>query len=116
MENASLLLTASGALSALVSLLLEVALLVVALGPVQKHRPEASTLLAAAAGLNLLGTIVYYPASILMPRLFAAGGYAAGYAMLSLFTTLVRGTSGVLLILGLLRLAVPVSRDPTRYG
>ena len=116
MENTTLLLTASGAFSGLVSLLLEIALLVVALGPVQKHRPEASMLLAGAAGLNLLGTLVYYPASMLIGRLFASGGYGAGYALLSLVTALLHGTSGALLLFGILRLAVPANRDPTRYG
>jgi hypothetical protein len=115
MENTTFLMTISGAFTSILSLFLEIALLVVALGPVRRHRPEASMLLAGAAGLNLLATIVYYPATMLMGRMFPVGNYGAGYAALSLLMGLVRGTSGVLLIFGILRLAVPVNRDPTRY-
>jgi hypothetical protein len=115
MEN-TLLMAVSGLFSGLVSFLLEIALLVVALGPVQKHRPEASTLLATSAGLGLLTTILYYPATMLLPSLLAPDSMRMGFALVGILTTLLRGTGQVLLLLGVLRLAVPVSRDPTRYG
>jgi hypothetical protein len=110
------LLTLSSAFSGIVSLVLEIAMLVVALGPVHKHRPEASMLLAGCAGINLLSTLFWYPASFLLPRVLGVGGYAGVHVVLSLFTTLLHGTSGVLLIVALIRLAVPASSDPTRYG
>jgi hypothetical protein len=110
MESVSLLVTLNGLLSGVVRFLLEIALLVVALGPVHKHRPEASLLLAGAAGIALMTTILWYPATWFLP------GNAAAYAVIGMFTTLLNAMSQVLLLLGILRLAVPVNRDPTRYG
>jgi hypothetical protein len=115
MEN-SLLLSAAGLLSGLVSFAVEIAMLVVALGPVRKHRPEASALLASSAGLQLLTTMLYYPATIILPRTLAIASYGMIFALIGLCTTLLRGTAAALLIVGILRLVTPVNRDPTRYG
>ena len=115
MDSATPLLWISGFFSALVSFVLEIGLLVVALGPVRRHRPEASMFLAGAAGLELFVTAVRFVAPPVLAYVIGASSYMAAQAVLVLFTTLVYGASGVLILLGVLRLAVPANRDPTRY-
>jgi hypothetical protein len=111
----TLLMSLSVVFSGVVSLVLEIAMLVVALGPVHKHRPDASMLLAGCAGINLLATLFWYPASFLLPRVLGVAGYAGAHTVLSLLTTLLHAASGVLLIVALIRLAVPANPDPTGY-
>jgi hypothetical protein len=115
-SSSSLLLGLSSLFGTLVSLALEGALLVLALTTVRRHRPEASLLLAASAGVTLFGSLTSFVAYPLLARFFSPEDYVKATAVAGLFFTLLRATSGVLLLAGLVRLATPpASEDPTRY-
>jgi hypothetical protein len=115
-SSSSLLLGLSSLFGTLVSLALEGALLVLALTTIRRHRPEASLFLAASAGVTLFVSLTASVAYPLLARLFSTDDYVKATALAGLFFTLLRGAAGVLLLVGLVRLATPSpSEDPTRY-
>lgn len=113
--ESSLVLGLTGLFSTLISLGLEIALLVIALGPVQKHRPEATMPLVGSAGMSLFVTLIWYPATTIGARSFDPADYRTVMALLSLFNAGLHGISGFLLIVAILRLVSPRNTDPTRY-
>jgi hypothetical protein len=122
-SSASLIMTLVGFASTLVIASLEVALLVVILTTVRRHRPDAYSLLAIGTGLDLvftvLGTISAFATSIFGIR--GEGGietYAQMYAATTAFFMLAHAAARVTFIVGLVRLARPTAdpmRDPGRY-
>jgi hypothetical protein len=56
-ETMGLISAASMLTSTLLALIVEIALLAVALGPVRKHRPDVAGLVAAAGAILLAGTL-----------------------------------------------------------
>ena len=113
--ESSLVLSLPGLFGTLIALGLEIALLVVALGPVQKHRPDAAMPLVGSAGMNLFVSLIWYPATTIGARSFAVADYRSVMAILSLFRAVLHGISGFLLIVAILRLVTPQTTDPTRY-
>lgn len=103
---------AGGVVSFLVGLGLQLALLVTVLTVVRRHRPTAVPALASSFGINLLSTILGVLSSyVLTPLVIARGGGTESYmrysAASSVGFALVHGFAGVLLIVGLVKLATP---------
>ena len=98
----------------------DVALLIVALGPVKKANAEASNWIAISAGVGLFTTFVsniwsYGVTSML--RSSSMDSYMTYSTVFSLFMTIVRVIGFAFLLLGVYKLATPGNQkiDPTRY-
>jgi len=115
MESATTLLWVSSLFGGSVSLALEIGMLIIALGPVSKHRPDASLFFVGAAGLNLFVRLLRFVATPLLIHFVGVPGYVTANAAISMLATFLYGASGVSILLGILRLAIPANRDPTRY-
>jgi hypothetical protein len=98
--------------STVVSLAIQIALLVVSLTVVRRHKPQAVTPLAASFGLGLVSSLASAVAYPLLAALMTSGGidkYMLMQSAVSVGFTLVHVVTGVLLILGLVKLATPES-------
>jgi hypothetical protein len=111
MEHGTTILSAAYGLSTLVSIAIQIALLVVTLTTVRKNKPRAVAPLAASFGIGIASTaasIVVYP---LMSLLLRDSGGMDRYLVVQSATTvgfsLIHVVSGVLLVLGLVKLATP---------
>ena len=104
------MMLASG-LSTLVGLAIQIALLVVTLTVVRRHKPQAVTPLATSFGLGIATTVasaVAYPLlAAVMSRSGGFDNYMLMQSALSVGFALVHMVSGVLLVLGLVKLATP---------
>jgi hypothetical protein len=100
---------ASG-VSTVVSLAVQIALLVVSLTVVRRHKPQAVALLASSFGIGIASTLVSVVAYPLLATLMTStsGGidkYMMMQSAVGVGFALVHMVSGVLLILGLVKLA-----------
>jgi hypothetical protein len=105
----------ASALSTLVGLAMQVALLAVVLTTVRRHKPRAVPLLAASFGVSIASTILSaaaYPMAGLVASRTGVQNYAVVQASLSVGFALVHIVSGVLLLLGLVKLATPDADPP----
>ena len=97
----------------------DVALLVVALGPVKRTNAEASNWIALSAGIGLFATVVsnIWSFAITAALRGSMDSYMTYSTIYSLFMTIVRVISFAFLLLGVYRLATPGTQkiDPTRY-
>lgn len=101
----TLLITVSSGLGIVVGLVLDIALLVVALTIVRKANSTASGLLAGAAGVFLVVSILSPIAHMGASRVGGASDTIAIIAVLNLAFMLVRSAGFVLLIVGVAKLA-----------
>jgi hypothetical protein len=101
----TLLITISSALGIGVSILLYVALLVVALTVVRKANSTASGLLAGAAGVSLVAVVLSPIAHMGASRAGEPSDTIVIIAVLNLALMLVRAAGFVLLIVGIAKLA-----------
>jgi hypothetical protein len=110
----TLWMTASSGVGTVVSLGLHGALLTVVLTVVRRHKPAAVLPLAISAIVDLVTTILLPVAYAVVPALARGEGgidsYSIVFAALSLGATLIRTISGVLLVVGVAKLASP---EPT---
>jgi len=105
----------SSLVGGLLSFGLEVALLIVALTTVQKRRPEAGALLAAAAGVQMAATILAPLAFVFAARTSSSIGYIERSALIQLGITALRAVGGGLLLVGIARLAADPKDAPLPY-
>ena len=108
--HGALWMTLSSGIATLVSLVLYGAMLAVVLTVVRRNKPAAVMSLAAAAVINLVTTVVSPIAYAVVPVLARSEGndhYQLVFAAMSLGMTLIHTISGVLLIVGLAKLAAP---------
>jgi hypothetical protein len=116
----SMLLSIVSGLGFLVRLGIEVTLLIVALTTVRTRRPEAAPMLVAASGTQIFGTLVAYGLNFFLARLpyESADKRMLGYAVVQASTMMLALLGGVLLLLGIFKLAQApqtASTDPGRY-
>jgi hypothetical protein len=116
MTRETTLMMAAYGLSTLVGIVVQIALLVVTLTVVRRNRPNAVAPLAASFGIGLAGTagaVVVYP--LLSLASVNMGSGFDRFALLQAATTvafsLLHAVAGVLLVVGLVRLATP---EPVR--
>ena len=101
---------AAAGLSTLVGLVIQIALLVVSLTVVRRHKPNAVAPLAASFSIGIASTMVSVVAYPLLSTVMTSAGIDKYMLMQSALTvgfTLVHMVSGVLLILGLVKVATP---------
>jgi hypothetical protein len=115
MSQSTLSLSIAGVFSFLVSLGLQVALLVTVLTVVRRHRPAAVPTLAGSVTINLVSTVLSVIVSyVVTPLVIARGGGMESYALFSAASSvgfgLVHLMAGVLLVVGLVKLATPEER------
>lgn len=105
--------------STLLAVALEVVMLVVALTTVRRRRADAGGLLAASAGIQLVAS-VSYPVVLASIRFLITTSSTSDYMRVStaiqLVMSVIRAAAGVLLILGIIRLATPPPQSPSPYG
>jgi hypothetical protein len=116
MTRETTLMSAAYGLSTLVGVVIQIVLLVVTLTVIRRNRPSAVAPLAASFAVGLLstaGAVVVYPLVS-----YASVNMSGGFDRFALFQaattvgfTLLHAIAGVLLVLGLVRLATP---DPIR--
>jgi len=116
-----LLTSLVSALSVLLSLAAEIGLLVVALTIVRSKRPDAALPLAAGAVLHGLITLLWPILTTFVAPALATSATNMGtfFAVIGLFTAVVRALGWAAILFGIVKLASPPSsqlRDPTRYG
>ena len=102
--------TVSSGIGTIASLGLAGALLTVALTSVRRSKPAAVLPIASSAAINLATAIITPVVYAFLPLMMSRSGsgmddYQMGFAAVSLGLTLVHTMSGVLLILGLVKLA-----------
>lgn len=116
LESLGIIAAAGSLIGTLVALALDVALLAVALGPVRRHRPDVSGLLATAAVLLAL-TSLCAPAlgmvgSVVLARTEGPGSMVAMQTAIGLFFAVVHAAGFAMVIAGIARLASPARHDP----
>jgi len=99
--------TLTGVLGAGMNVAMEVALVVVVATTVQRARPDVVPVLLAAAALNLLTLLLFYPSQILMSRVFPIETMLQARALVSVVMDLMHVASRILLIWGIARLCKP---------
>ena len=91
------------------TLLVELAFIVLVATSVRRQRPDAAPILLLALGLDLLFTLASFIAQMAIPRLVSVSGDMTGYAELQAISTIAaslgHATSRALLIWGVVRLA-----------
>ena len=101
----------AGGISTVVGLALQIALLVVSLTVVRRNKPAAVTPLVASFVIGIVSTVVSVVAYPLLATLMTSSGgidkYMLMQSALTVGFTLVHMVSGVLLILGVVKLATP---------
>jgi hypothetical protein len=104
------MMAASG-LSTLLGLAIQVALLVVSLTVVRRHKPHAVAPLASSFAVNLvatlLGVVAYPVAGMMADRSGGVESFMVVQSALTVGFALVHMVAGVLLVLGLVKLATP---------
>lgn len=88
-----------------ISVLLDLALLVLALAVVRRRSPTGAVLMAAAAALMLVITVASPLAYAGMARLGTADSYVVAYAILNVTLSLVRAAGWAMLLAGIYKLA-----------
>ncbi|UJR86925.1 hypothetical protein [Sandaracinus amylolyticus] len=101
----------------LLSLALDVGLLIVALGPVRRHRPDVSGLLATAGCILALSTLCAPMLFAIGPMIASTAGASLGSTVAlttatSLFVAIVRAAGFAMVLAGIARLASPRRHDP----
>lgn len=116
-EEAGWIAAVVGLVGGAIGLVLDLALLAIALGPVRRHRPELAGLFGIAAVIAAITTLaspfVYVASSYL--SIASAGDAAATVrtsALAGMVVTLLRAVSFSLVLAGIARLATPARRDP----
>jgi hypothetical protein len=112
MDSQWLWIGVANLLATVVGLALQVGLLVVALTVVRRHKPEAVPLLAGSFAVGIASTVlsaVAYPLAAALVQPDGMRHYAMTQAALSVGFMLLHLVSGVLLILGLVKLATPTA-------
>jgi hypothetical protein len=108
----TLLTTLSSGIGTIASLGIAAGLLTVALTSVRRSKPAAVLPIASSAAINLVTAIITPVAYAFLPLMMTRSGggmddYQMVFSAVSLGLTLVHTMSGVLLILGLVKLASP---------
>ncbi|AKF09624.1 hypothetical protein [Sandaracinus amylolyticus] len=116
-EAASWMAMVGSLAATLLSLVVDVGLLLVALGPVRRHRPDVSGLLATAACILALSTLCAPVLIAIGPMISAAAGASLDSTIAlttatSFFIGLVRAAGFAMVIAGIARLASPRRHDP----
>ena len=116
LESVGLIAGIGSLVGTLIALALDVALLAVALGPVRRHRPDVSGLLATAAVIlavtALCAPVLQTGSSLVLARLAGARSMVAAQAAIGLFVSIVRAAGFAMVIAGGARLASPARHDP----
>jgi hypothetical protein len=107
----SILVTVGSLITGGIAFFLEAALLIVALTVVRKRRADAGALIAAAAGVQMLATLLTPIAYNVVGRLSDASSFVGTSVFLQLGFSVLRAVGAVLLILGIVRLA----SDPSSH-
>ena len=118
LDSIGMISLASSVVGTLIALVLDFALLAVALGPVRRHRPELSGLLATAALVLAGGTLCAPALHAIAPMVAMRGSDSTTSSIViaqtgvGLLLTIVRVTGTAMIIATIARLAVPARHDP----
>jgi hypothetical protein len=112
MERDTTFLMVAGSISTLLGLGVSIALLVVTLTVVRRHKPQAVVPLAASFGIGIVSTlssVVVYPllATVTHSSSDGIGSYMVMQSAVTVGFALVHMVAGVLLVLGLVKVATP---------
>ena len=113
----SLIAMLGSIVATLMSIGLDVALLFVALGPVRRHRPDVSGLLATAACILLASAVCSPVLFAIVPGLASTAGGSLDSAVAvstatSLLVAIARAAGFAMVLAGIARLASPRRHDP----
>jgi hypothetical protein len=108
-------LMAASSVSTLLAVAVQIALLVVSFTVVRRHKPRAVPLLASSFAIGLASTVLSVVAYPLAAALMAGGmeRFMLAQSALTVGFALVHMVAGVMLVLGLVKLATP-DPEPSR--